>query len=107
MAEGANGYSNGNAAIVKWLVGVVGTLATLGIAGMVAWNFDKVIDVDRRVTTLEAATPVQLSNLATGQQKRYTSDDAARDKAVLETEIAELRERLNSMEARGVVREHP
>lgn len=92
--------TNGNASIIRWIVGVVGTLFTLGIAGMVSWNFGKIIELSDRVTKIEAATPIQIQSLSNGQQKRYTSDDALRDRASYEYRFMADEARLDALEQR-------
>lgn len=81
-------------AIIKWIAGVCAVF----FVGIVGWNLTHVIDHGDRLTKLETAEAKDVEMLRGGQALRYTSDDAARDRANNDRRLDAIERRLERLD---------
>ena len=87
---------------IKWnlIIGGVLTAAILGVAGQVISNGTLVAAIGaRQELVLQRLTAIE-QNIHPATSKRYTSDDAAHDREIVEKHLTRIEERITRIEDR-------
>jgi hypothetical protein len=81
-------------AIIKWGAG----LLAVAVAATVGWNFHTLMSDGDRLTALEIAETKDVERLKEGQALRYTSYDAARNRANNDQRLDAIERRLEHLD---------
>lgn len=85
--------TNGNGALARTLFNALLGFLGLVLVGMVGWNVSMIVTQGERISALETAMPIKT-------EKRYTSDDAARDREEMSRRFLSIELRLQKAEDR-------